>query len=142
LQNPGALKLFFLLVVIQFLHSLEEFATRLYDRFPIVTGRIHEIITIFPVVNMSPVTFAAFNAIIILFLVTLGRGLYKRKKWAWKIARIVAYIEIVNGLAHIWAAFYSMGYWPGCISAVGLLVVGILLVRSISSDKLTIEDGT
>ena len=132
-------ELYVALIVVQFLHSLEEVMTHLHDYFPTVTGYIHERIAFFPILHVSPELFIAMNTVVVLFLMIVGHYLFAQKRWAWRIVRIVAYVEIINGLAHISAVIYTGGYFPGSISAIGLLIIGILLVRAFRSEPTSIK---
>lgn len=122
--------LFLALTIIQAAHSIVEYFSRLYDRFAFVTGEIHGIISIFPVLHMHKTLFAALNIVFVALLVTICINLFKGRSWAKRMARLIAVVEIVNGLAHLSAAVYTGGYFPGSVSAAGLLIVGILLLRS------------
>jgi hypothetical protein len=128
--------LFLLLTLVQITHSIEEFISELFNRFPIVTGEIHAFISIFPVIQMHKNVFAALNVFFVVFLLAIGVNLFKGRPWAFKAARIFAFVEIVNGVAHISAAIYAGGYFPGCISAAGLLIMGILLAWSTKYVKI------
>ncbi len=121
---------FLALTFLQAIHSAEEITTRLYDRMPVVTGHIRDVIGLFPIISMSQSTFITLNILIVLFLAVIGSFVYRRLKWAMKAAKIVAIIEIINGLLHISAAVYTGKYFPGAISAVGLLAVGIMLFNA------------
>jgi hypothetical protein len=133
---------FLALTVLQAIHSAEEIVTRLFDRMPVVTGRIHEVFKFIPVINMTRPTFITLNILIVLFLSIICFFVYRRRKWALVVARIAALVEIVNGLLHISAAAYTGAYFPGAVSAVGLLVAGIMLfiaVRSQSNGRTASE---
>lgn len=131
--------LFLILTAIQLLHSCEEILTGLHERFPIVTGKIHESISFFPIVNVSGSTFIALNVVFVTFLLLICFFVYRNRRWAWKIAKIVAIVEVINGLVHLSAAIFTGGYFPGAISGLGLMIVGFLLLRSLS--KNAIEDS-
>ncbi len=122
--------LFAILVFFQTAHSIEEYLTHLYDWLPIATVKIHNILDFFPVLSMREGTFALLNVIFLIFLSIVCILVFRRNRSAWKLARIVAIVETLNGLAHISAAIYAGGYFPGTASAVGLLITGPLLLRS------------
>jgi len=128
--------LFLILALVQSVHSIEEYSSQLYNRFPVVTGEIHRIISIFPIIHMHKTVFAALNIVFVAFLLIVGISLFKGRPWAKRAARLIAVVEIVNGLAHLSAAVYTGGYFPGCISAAGLLIIGILLFRSTEGVKI------
>lgn len=124
---PG---IFLLLVIFQAIHSTEECLTRLIDWFPVVTGKVHDAIGFFPIIIMSGGTFAAINVMIVAVLLLVGRFVFRQRRWAWRIAPIIAVIEILNGLLHATAAVVTGGYYPGSISGVGLTATAILLLIS------------
>jgi hypothetical protein len=122
--------LYLALGIIQAIHSIEEYLTDLPIRFPIVTGYLHNVTGFFPVLRMSEQTFVVLNILIITFILSIAPFVYRKKHWALSVAKVVAVVEILNGIAHISSAIFVWDYYPGCISAVGLLVVGILFFMS------------
>jgi hypothetical protein len=116
--------------IIQAIHSIEEYFTHLPNRFPIVTGYLHNVTGFFPVLRMRDQTFVVLNILIITFILSIAPFVYQKKYWALRIAEVVAVIEILNGIAHISSAIFVWNYYPGCISAIGLLVVGVLFFTS------------
>jgi hypothetical protein len=127
LQTPF---LYLALGITQAIHSTEEYLTRLYDWFPVVTGYIHNVTGFFPIITMGEQTFVVINIALITFLLSISPFVFQNKHWAYKVAKVAAVVEILNGFAHISAAIYVGGYYPGFVSAIGLLVVGTLLMRS------------
>jgi hypothetical protein len=122
--------LYLTLGIIQAIHSLEEYLTDLPSRFPIVTGYIHDQTGFFPILRMSEQTFVVLNILIITFVLSVGPFVYQKKRWAQRVAKVVAVVEVLNGIAHVSSAIYVWNYYPGCISAIGLLVVGVLFFMS------------
>ena len=122
--------LYLTLGIIQAIHSIEEYLTHLPDRFPIVTGYLHDVTGFFPVLRMSEQTFIVLNILIITFVLSVGPFVYQKKHWAQRVAKVVGVVEILNGIAHVSSAIFVWDYYPGCISAVGLLVVGVLFFTS------------
>ena len=118
--------LYLTLGIIQAIHSIEEYLTHLPNRFPIVTGYLHNVTGFFPVLRMSEQTFVVLNIALITFLLSMSPFVFQRNAWALSVAKVVAVVEILNGIAHISSAIYVWNYYPGCISAIGLLIVGIL----------------
>jgi len=129
--------LFVLLTAFQTLHSIEEIITRLYDRFPIVTGKLHEVVSFFPQLTMSSTTFVALNILAVASLIFISVFIFKGKRWAYQIGRVFAIIEIFNGLAHVSAAAYTGEYFPGAVSGIGLVVIGTLLIFTFRTDFST-----
>jgi Protein of unknown function with HXXEE motif len=122
--------LYLTLGIIQAIHSIEEYLTHLQDWFPVVTSYIHNHTGFFPILRMRDQTFVALNILIITFVLSVGPFVYQKKHWALRVAEVVAVVEILNGIAHISSAIYVWNYYPGCISAIGLLVVGALFYMS------------
>ena len=122
--------LYLTLGIIQAIHSIEEYLTHLPDRFPIVTGYLHDVTGFFPVLRMSEQTFIVLNILIITFVLSVGPVVYQKKHWAQRVAKVVGVVEILNGIAHVSSAIFVWDYYPGCISAIGLLVVGVLFFTS------------
>lgn len=112
-------------------HSTEEYLTRFYDWFPVGTGYVHDVTGFFPIIAISGQTFVILNITLITFLLSVSPFVFMEKTWALKIAKIAAFVEILNGLAHISAAIYIGGHFPGSISGVGLVAVGVLLLKNI-----------
>jgi hypothetical protein len=123
--------LFICLAFTQALHSTEEYFTELYNRFPAVTGKLNEFTGFIPTINMSGSTFIGLNIVAVLFLFIVSVFLFRKKRWAMRIAFVAAVVETINGVIHVSAAVYTGGYFPGVFSAVGLLIMAILYIRSL-----------
>lgn len=121
---------FLVLVVVQVGHSVEEYLAGLYEWLPRVTARVHEAVGFIPVMAPGGAVFALMNIILLAFLFTVSVMMFQRKRWAWTTAFIMGIVEIVNGASHFSAAIYLRGYFPGAVSAVGLIVAGVFLLRS------------
>ncbi len=115
------------LITAQAAHSIEEVATGLWLRMPQVSGALHERIPLIPRVEWSREGFTVANLAIIALLACLSIYVFRNLPWAWKLARIVALIETINGIGHISAALISQNYFPGCISGVLLILLSIPL---------------
>jgi hypothetical protein len=76
--------------------------------------------------RMSGELFAVLNIAAITFLFVVSPFVYQFRPWAMRIAGIVAIVEIVNGFYHVSATFVAGGYFPGAISGIGLVILGIL----------------
>ena len=122
--------LYLTLGIIQATHSIEEYLAHLPTRFPIVTEYLHNVTGFFPVLRMSDQTFVVLNILIITSILSVGPFIYQKKYWAQRVAKVVAVVEILNGIVHVSSAIFVWDYYPGCISAIGLLVVGVLFFKS------------
>jgi hypothetical protein len=107
-------------------NSVEEVLTGLWKNMPIVTGLIHARVPEFPVFGWSADGFAAANLVIVAVLLALSPFPFLGRRWAMRIVSVVAVIEIINGMIHILPAIIQGGYYSGCISAVFLVVLGII----------------
>jgi len=115
-------RVFLLLVLCQAAHSIEEYATRLYDVFAparLVSGLLSEdLATGFAVANASIV---AFGLWCYLAPVRSGRASGRTFAWAWAV------VEVANGAGHSILALAAGGYFPGALTAPLLLGVGLWL---------------
>jgi hypothetical protein len=62
-------------------------------------------------------------------LFTVCIFVFLEKRWAARFALVIAILEILNGMAHISGAIVLLHYFPGCISAFGLILLGLLVIR-------------
>ena len=113
---------FFLLVIFQGLHSIEEYFGKLWDVFPparFLTGLISNNREIgFLIINIALFIFGIWCW---LFPVRKGYASAAGFIWLWII------IEMINGIGHpLWALFEGR-YEPGVITALPLLVLSIYL---------------
>jgi hypothetical protein len=118
------------LTAVQFFHSIEELATGLYTWFPRVTGAMREKVDFIPQLSISRTNFAIANAVIVVFMLGISVLLFRRVPWAVRVARAVAFVEILNGIGHLMAAIIKREYFPGAVSAVGLVILGVLFLRA------------
>ncbi len=123
--------LYWLLAFGQAAHSIEEMRTGLYDFFWTMTGVFHQAFPSFPQFRWDAVTFAAVNMGIITFVLGIVPFVREGRGWALGLAAVVAVVEVLNGIAHISAAFYFWDYVPGVASAPLLLILGVTLLREL-----------
>ena len=113
---------FLLLVGLQALHSVEEYAAHFYERFPPARALGH----VFPGVPRPG--FVGLNVALFVFGVWCYFARVRHRTasaamWAW----VWVAIEMFNGVAHpVWAVSVG-GYAPGLITAPLLLVVALTL---------------
>jgi hypothetical protein len=120
---------FSLLILVQTLHSLEEYRGRLYDVFAparFVSGLISSNLERgFIIVNIALVAFGLWCA-----AVPVRRG--------WPAARALMWlwvgIELVNGIGHPAWSLLQRGYTPGVATAPVLLVLAVWLARQLARD--------
>ena len=109
-------------------HSVEEVLTGLWKNLPAASALIHERFSAFPMLEWSAKGFASANLIIVALLLGFSPFPFLNSTWAWKIARVVAVIELLNGMLHLGGAILTGGYGSGCVSGALLVVVSILLL--------------
>ena len=117
---------FLSLVVVQALHSIEEYRGHLYEIFlpaRTVSGLIS------PDLRLG---FAVFNVTFVLFGVWCVLGPVRQRSpiatglmWVW------VGIEIVNGVAHTAWSLIQGGYTPGVATAPVLLVLALYLAQQL-----------
>jgi len=112
--------MFLLLVILQAIHSVEEFIFRFYERFPPMRFLYQN------VPHLAKPAFAISNALLVLIgLVCFYYWVQPARKGATVVVWIWITIESLNVVAHIvWAALIG-GYNPGLVT--GLLFVPVLI---------------
>ncbi len=120
--------LYLVLGLTQAAHSVEEVLTGLWKNLPIVTDLIHDRLQSVPVMQWSMEGFAAANMVIVALMLGFSPFVFQKHAWAVKIVRVVAVIEVLNGLLHLIPAIITGGYWSGCISAVFLFGISSFLL--------------
>ena len=120
---------FSLLILVQALHSLEEYRGRLYNVFAparFVSGLISSNLELgFVVANVALVAFGVWCV-----AVPVRRD--------WRAARALMWlwvgIELVNGIGHPAWSLLRRGYTPGVATAPVLLVLAMWLARQLARD--------
>jgi hypothetical protein len=127
---------FLALVVLQGLHSLEEYRGRLYEVFPparFVSGLISQNLEHgFVIFNLALVGFGLWC-----FLWPIRRSWPSAVIFAW----LWVYIEFANGVGHILWTLVELRYTPGVATAPLLLALALNLVWQLrgSSMKITVR---
>ena len=118
---------FLLLILVQAVHSVEEYLFRLYDLF----APARYVAGLFGVPPHLGFIFS--NSLLFLFglwcwiaIVRPQRPSARIFAWAW------ALLELANGLGHIALALAAGGYFPGLATAPLLLAAGAWLVARLS----------
>ena len=121
--------LFLGLVFFQVFHSIEEILAGLPGYAARISARIHMSLSWFPGFSVDRELFSAINILIIALLFTVCIFVFLEKRWAAPFALVIAILEILNGMADISGAIVLWHYFPGCISAFGLILLGLLVIR-------------
>jgi Protein of unknown function with HXXEE motif len=124
-------RLFFLLLVVtQVAHSVEEYATRLYEVFAparLVSGLFSDDVAVgFVIANAIVITVGIWCYV---GPVRSGRGAARPVAWVWAV------IELANGIGHIILAVLARGYFPGAMTAVVLVFAAASLALSLRADS-------
>ncbi len=118
------------LTVAQLIHSIEEVWAGLYTWLPRVTGYLRGKFDTIPQLSVSRTRFAFANIVVVAFMVAVSILLFRRVSWAVRVARAIAFVEILNGIAHPVAMIIMRRYFPGAFSAIGLIIFGVLFLRA------------
>lgn len=125
--NRAAVRLksaFLALVSVQTLHSVEEYAFRLYDVFPparLVSGLISsDLRRGFVIFNVALVAFGFWC-----WLFPVRRRWPSAAAFAW----LWVLIELVNGIGHPAWSLMQGGYTPGLVTALALLPLALLVAH-------------
>ena len=127
---------FYILIVVQGLHSVEEYVGKLWQSFPpaeFLTGLVSEDHRLgFLVINISLVTFGAWCA-----MWPVRKG--------WKTASPLAIfwitIELINGVGHPLWTLQQTQYTPGILTAPVLLVVSLILTWQMLNNEPLFHEG-
>ena len=119
---------FFGLIIFQFFMSLEEILGHFQEYLALLTGKVHKVISFFPVINLNDQFFLFINLLVFIIFIFIGILVFLNFRWSKILAVILGCIEIINGGLHILASLYFMQYIPGSISAVGLIIFGLLVI--------------
>ena len=133
-MNRKIKMLFLILVLVQGLHSYEEYLGKLWENFPPATVLCSlvsdNLITGFLIINIGLFVFG------ILCWVFPIRNEYFYANiliWFWII------LESINGIGHpIWT-FMQKGYTPGIVTAPFLFIIAIALLKAQRMEKSNIS---
>jgi hypothetical protein len=123
-------------------HSIEEVITGLWRWMPRVTGALQAGTAWVPVLRMPEQTFVVGNMLIITVLLAFSPFLFINRTWAWRLAALVAIVELVNGTGHISMALALGAYFPGCVSAVALLAFSLLYIWAFKRGRKEPDEQT
>lgn len=123
------LLVFLFLVLVQATHSVEEYATGLYEVFAParwISGLVSDNLSVgFALINGAFVAFGLWC-----FFVPIRSNWPSARSWAW----LWVLVELANGIGHTARALCAGRYLPGAITAPMLFVVAawlaVLLLKS------------
>ena len=114
---------FLLLIVLQTLHSIEEFIFRFYDVFPPMVSVYRN------APHLARPAFILANSILVLVgFVCLFRWVWPAKRGAKRVVWVWIGVESFNLIAHcVWAVLIR-GYNPGLVTGLGFVPVVVYLI--------------
>jgi hypothetical protein len=116
------------LIIFQIIMCMEEIIGHYPKYITIFTGKLHDKLSFFPVIQISEQLYMFINLIIIIILFVFLAFVFIESRWAKILAVVLGLIVILNGGFHIFSSLYFMRYIPGSISAIGLIVFGFLVI--------------
>jgi hypothetical protein len=116
------------LVIFQIFMTMEEIIGHFPKWILTLTGKVHLKLALFPVVNISEEVYLFISLIVIIILFVFLAFLFLDSRWSRLLAVIIGVLEIINGGLHILTTLYFMHYLPGSVSAVGVIIFGLLVI--------------
>ena len=124
---------FLMLVLIQGVHSVEEYFGRLWEVFQpakFLSGLVsNNLETGFLIINIGLFIFGIWS-----WAVPVRKDYSIARSIIW----IFIVIEIINGIGHPVWAIYEMSYVPGLVTAPILLILAIYLFREIRKNQTAV----
>jgi len=130
-KSKISIQIYWLLGLVQVIHSMEETYTKLYLEFSSMSETLHQIFSWFPVFEISADLFAILNYLMIgLMLGSVptaekGKPLGFILMWSWAI------IEVLNGAFHISTWVFLHTYFPGGVTGPILFIFALLFIQQI-----------
>lgn len=110
------------LVLAEFLHGFEDYVNGFYQAFPLY--------------SISPEFFVTLTLALLLLLAALIPSVAHGRRWALRLAKFWAIIEILNGAGHLMLSLLEWAYYPGMWTAPLLLLFGAALGRSLRAPEM------
>jgi hypothetical protein len=122
-MNKHVRSVFLTLVLVQALHSVDEYIGRLWEVFPparFLCSLVSENLeTGFLTINIGLITFGLLCWLLLILNYQFISGFI----WFWVI------IELINGIGHPTWALSEGGYVPGLVTAPVLLILAVSLIK-------------
>ena len=84
-----------------------------------------------PLSALPPEFFVLLNLALLLLLAAATPSVAAGRRWALRLAKAWAILEILNGTSHIMISLLEWGYYPGFWTAPLLVIFGAALGRSL-----------
>lgn len=105
------------LVFARLVHAFEEYAADFLGRYPLF--------------SLATEFFVLLHLALLLLLAALIPSVAHGRRWALRLAKLWAIVEILNGANHMMIALIEWDYYPGLWTAPLLLIFGAALGRSL-----------
>ncbi len=105
------------LVFAQFLHAFEDYVADYHERFPLF--------------SLAPEFFVSLHVALFLLLAAMIPSVAHGRRWALKLAKFWAVVQVVSGVGHLMIALIEWQYYPGMWTAPLLVVFGAALGQSL-----------
>ena len=127
---------FLILVLVQGLHSIEEYVGKLWENFPparVLCSLVSDnLVTGFLIINIGLFVFGLWCW---LFPIRKNYFYAQFLVWFWIV------LELINGIGHpIWT-IVQKAYTPGILTAPILLVIAIILLRKQLNEKTNAQSS-
>ena len=121
------------LIISQIAQSMEQIMKHLPMWIPGLTTKVHNRVPFFPVIVIHENLFMLFSLFLIISIIVIGALIFLDLKWIKTVVLWVSIYAIIAGALPLVTAIYFKQYFPGCYSAAGLIVFGILILLTRSS---------
>jgi len=123
--------LYILGIIIQLMHFLEEYYTGFYKALP----------SIFNTNSWTGSQFIIFNIIWLSIFLLAAIGTFKKIRLSFLIVWFFILIGGVgNGIMHIGLSLIQKEYFPGTVTAFFLFVIGLIMIKTITSSSISIDN--
>ncbi|PPT06125.1 hypothetical protein CKA32_003727 [Geitlerinema sp. FC II] len=122
---------YWILGLVQVVHSMEETYTELYTYFHSMSEVLHQHFPWIPIFGISADLFAVLNYLIIALMLGSVPSVIRGSQWSIYLMWGWGIIELLNGMFHIGTWLVLQHYFPGGVSGPILFVASVLFVQKL-----------
>jgi Protein of unknown function with HXXEE motif len=122
---------YWILGLVQVVHSIEETYTELYSYFGTMSEALHQHFPWIPIFDISADLFAILNYLIIALMLGSVPSAEKGSQWGYYLMWSWAIIELLNGVFHICTWLFLRHYFPGGVTGPILFVLSIIFIQQL-----------
>lgn len=132
---------YWVLGLVQVVHSMEETYAELYTYFESMSKALHQHFPWIPIIDISADLFAILNYLMIALMLGSVPSAEKGSHWSFYWMWSWAIIELLNGAFHICAWLFLHHYFPGGVSGPILFLLSVLFIHQLrtASTKKTAQ---